>query len=493
MSFFIKQDVLKILKAFILPFLMAIYPVLFLYGNNVTILLLPSLQRTLLFYSTIGALFFGIFCFFFKGRVIKAANATFIFLIFFNIYGIVFDFLLKQDLFLVAHYSMLPLFILLAVYITWYVAKVGAANFWNGSLIVMSTLVVFNLIKIVPIEVEKYKKANEEKVTLTSIESSPANSEYPDIYFIIFDEFAGFDTMRAYWNYHGVNDFIDFAKSKGFFVAENSRASSIGTLHQMAERLNYQEYEVAHTTERVHIYDDYIVHNKAMQYLKSKGYSTVVFDETGYFLENTPPIESDYSFGYDSEMNSVGLLFDQFGVLVADNTMLKAFSRKYKILDPTLEQHREWIYFTVDKMADLNDIPSPKFVHVHFILPHTPFMFTENGAPVDPKYHYNWNYYLGNYKFSIKIMKDLIDNILSNADPNNQPVIIIQSDHGARNIKAGPDSVAFEDYPEKYKSLILNIMYLPGYEISQLPQNIKPINTFPIVFNHYFNEDIPLK
>jgi hypothetical protein len=91
-------------------------------------------------------------------------------------------------------------------------------------------------------------------------------------------------------------------------------------------------------------------------------------------------------------------------------------------------------------------------------------------------------------------MEQMINNILREADPKRLPIIIIQSDHGARNGLASwhPDAVILKDYPMEYANHILNIMLLPEFDTSQLPQDLKPINTFPIIFNHYFGTEIPL-
>jgi hypothetical protein len=91
-------------------------------------------------------------------------------------------------------------------------------------------------------------------------------------------------------------------------------------------------------------------------------------------------------------------------------------------------------------------------------------------------------------------MEKLIDNILLNANPARLPIIILQSDHGARNQNTGSfGSAILENYPEDFKTSILFALYLPGYDTSAIPQDIDPINTFPIVFNYLFNANIPLK
>ncbi len=88
----------------------------------------------------------------------------------------------------------------------------------------------------------------------------------------------------------------------------------------------------------------------------------------------------------------------------------------------------------------------------------------------------------------------MIENIFSQADPKRPPIIILQSDHGARNqIYNGNEDALLEDFPEEYKTWILYTLYIPGYDTSSLPQDINPINTFPIIFNYLFDANVPLQ
>jgi len=74
------------------------------------------------------------------------------------------------------------------------------------------------------------------------------------------------------------------------------------------------------------------------------------------------------------------------------------------------------------------------------------------------------------------------------------PIIILQSDHGARNRDAKTNfSAVLSNYPEEDAYDIMNALYLPGYDYSTLTQDIKPVNTFPIILNHYFGENIPMQ
>ncbi len=485
------------LKPLLLPLLLAIFPVLFLYGNNVSKLLLSSLGKISLFYSSLALVVSVLFLIVFKGHATKAANTAFIFLIFFNTYGILYRFLIELDLFRVEHYTLLPFVLSLAAYSAWFVTKMNQNSFWNSAVLILAALIVFNMIQIVPAEIKKQQRITQSQATTTAATNVEGNGNYPDIYLIIFDELAGLNAMREYWDYQGVDDFVDFVQSKGFFVAEDSKSNSIITLHLMSELLNYKPYPVEAVNTDIY-YDD-VNHSRAVRYLESLGYTTVTFDETRYWYQTYTPMPADYAFFHDEAKNRAGwaVFFDEFGMLVAENTMLKAFEASYKPIateSPYFEPHRRYVFFTADKIGQLSDIPSPKFVYVHLMIPHNPFIFDANGDPLDPVFSQNWNYYLGQYQFTIRIMEQMINNILREADPQRLPIIIIQSDHGARNGLASwhPDAVILKDYPMEYANHILNIMLLPEFDTSQLPQDLKPINTFPIIFNHYFGTEIPL-
>jgi hypothetical protein len=482
-------------KAMLLPLLVAIYPPLFHYGNNARIVTFASLARALLLYSILAIVFYGLFSILTRGQPTKAANAAFVFLIFFHLYGVLYNYLYNQDIIQVEDYTLLPLIVLLALYLARSATKVkNSEKVWKSAILLVSILIVSNLFKIVPAEIAKYRASNPKAANASALSNASEKAEYPDIYFIILDEFAGFDSMRNYWKYQEIDEFRSFLQSKGFYVAESSHSSSSDTLHQMSERLNYQEYPLNANPD---IYYGALVNNRAMSYLKSLGYTTVVFDETKLGYPAAPSMSADYLFEYDSSNVSnttadMGNLFDDFGILVAENTMLRAFPLFYSnSLDPMFEKHQEMVFFTAGKLPYLDEVPSPKFVHAHLLLPHYPFMFLENGNINNPIYYYNWNYYLDNYKFTIKFAEKMVNNILENSDPENPPIIILQSDHGARNTPTR-HGVLLEDYPEEYKTHILNALYLPGYDTSQLSQDMNPINTFPLIFNHYFDADIPL-
>ncbi len=114
-----------------------------------------------------------------------------------------------------------------------------------------------------------------------------------------------------------------------------------------------------------------------------------------------------------------------------------------------------------------------------------------------PQDNYDWHFYLGQYQYTTKVAEQLITKLLANADPNNPPVIIIQSDHGARNMqRRTKDNILMdgymENYPIDYAYDNFNAMYLPGIDQSTLSNSMPPIDTMVLVLNHYLNAGVSL-
>ncbi len=481
------------LKFFLLPALTAIFPTLFYYANNVYKLLLRHLFRTTLTYLLIAIVVYILLLVIWRKGPLRAAMATFIFLIFVNIYGVLEKLFIQLDWFPVRAYTTLPLILVFVFYSIWLFNKLNtqsAAKLWDAAVIVSIALVAINLVKIVPAELAKRGNAGpiHSGASQTNL---AANQGTPDIYYILLDEFAGFKPMREYWHNPKVDEFSAFLTSKGFEIIEESHGSSIDSVHQMASRLNYQNYPFSVDQSVINQWFSAIADNKVMAYLKKTGYTTITFNELLYPFPAVKPITADIAYNYaDIPATDLGLYFDDFWIMVADNTMLKELSKYYKRLGS--DQHTNFVFFTTKKIGDLGDVHSPKFVYAHLMLPHAPFLFDENGNLNPPSAYIDYGYYLGNYNFSMLLVEKMVNGILEDADPANPPVIILQSDHGLRNF-ADNYKGQLPNYPEEYKTSILYARLMPGYRSSGSAQEIDPINTFPIVFNYLFDAGIPLK
>lgn len=502
-----KKNLLSVFESFlksnkpiavILPIILAIYPATVVYAENAHILQVSSWFRMIRFQTLTAFLVFIVYSLIQRRLGYRSAISTAIFLIFFNVYGLIFTKLVQFDIFPVTHFSLFPIYLLISIALSQMIARIKetlSKKIWQVFVVVVGVLLVYNLIVFIPIELTKLKNSKVSNLEGT-VDTLVNRADSPDIYYIVFDEFSGFQPMREYWGYAEIDEFKEYLMQKGFQVTEDSHASSIDTLHQTASRLNYRRYPLGGGYSNTYFSD--IADNRVMQFLKAQGYKTVVFDETkvSFAYPAKPSVNADINYENDPESvnsDASGSLFDEYGSIVADKTMLLIIGNLYKIHNPELQKHRNMIYFTAAEMGRLRNPGEPVFVYSHLMIPHMPFMFDENGNSVNPAYHQNWDYYLGNYKFTINIAKRIVENILAQYPPDDLPIIILQSDHGARNKgTSNQGSKILEGFNEDYKTSILNAMLLPNCENVELPDNFDPINTFPIVFKCAFGVDMSI-
>ena len=476
--------------AFLLPFMAAIYPATVIFAENSRLLNISSWIKVTSVQAAIGLIVFLIYSLFNKNISFSSALAALVFIIFFNTYGFLYSSLIKQDLFQVTHTSLLPLYLFIIYFLTRRILNLKpdlSKNIWSVAIVVLFGLLLLNFVRIAVSEYSKAVKQNDGGIE-TELGIVPTRDGSRDIYYIVLDEFSGLQPMRDYWKNSVVDGFKDFLLNTGFQVSERSVSSSIDTLHQMSIRLNYRDYPLS--KEYLETYYNDISNNRAMQFLKSRGYRTVVFDESrsSFAYPSKPAIIADISFD-GAEYDTSGSIFDDYGIMVADNTIMVIFEKYYKVNNPNLVAHRNMIYLIVNKLGELREKDQPTFVFVHMLLPHMPFMFDANGGYVDPSNHQNWDYYLGNYNFSIGIAERMIKNILSQYPNDELPIIVLQSDHGARNkATTSLGSKILENFDEAYSFSILNGMYLPNCPEQVIPDNFNPVNTFTVIFECAFGD-----
>jgi hypothetical protein len=143
-----------------------------------------------------------------------------------------------------------------------------------------------------------------------------------------------------------------------------------------------------------------------------------------------------------------------------------------------------------EKLSEIPEIEGPKFVFAHFLLPHDPFVFGQNGEEVSAKGNNQSNIkaYLNQLVFANKKIEEMVTQILAKSKVT--PIIIIQSDEGPFRLVKGAwnkDTDAI-----KAHAFILNAYLLPGIKKTGLYQTITPVNSFRIIFNKYFGTNYEL-
>jgi hypothetical protein len=326
------------------------------------------------------------------------------------------------------------------------------------------------------------------KTTLSQIST-------PDIYYIILDAYGRSDMLQTI---HGFDNsqFIEALESRGFAVASQSKSNYPRTLLSLSSSLNMQYLDVMASVMRdSNLWwpvSDVVQHSEVRRLLENQGYKTIFFaNNAGY---------SNIRDG-DFYETPLSIQLDSFNGLFFNLTNLKYLPGIHRlgIENPSYDSHRRLILYNFERLPEVAAIKGPKFIFTHIMAPHPPYVFTSEGAPIDPIYPFTLSDqmtsdiiesrtgYIEELLFINQAILETVDGILANSE--SPPIIIIQGDHGPgiqKQYDALKDSCLYERYS------ILNAYYLPGVEKNSIPMDLSPVNSFRFIFNTYFNGKLAL-
>jgi hypothetical protein len=450
----------KLIPLYLYPFLYSFFIIIFFYTKNIEEVPVSDIFFPLGALLCATCILFLLFSLLFR-EPHKSALVVFILIFAFFSYGFLWDglrFLLNDFLhlknaavLLIRHRYLLPgmiLFCLIAIIYIAFVQK-SLKKTTQFFFILVSFLLGLNAI-IITTYFFSHHKLNDEIPTKSefnkSVQLHPTLDYFPDIYYFTFDEFAGFKTIKMVYNYDP-SSFHDFLIKSGFYIPQNSHSNYSSTPFSLASSANM---------EYVHFDKNMMKHSLIRDIFAKAGYQTI-------------PTENENKF--------TNLIFNDFFMGLINNSIFKIFS---------IAIHRHSILNGLKTLESSFLIKGPKFVRYHIICPHAPFIFTANGSQTKLDDWNNWenkNLYLSQWIFISKQIEKCIESILTNS--KQPPIIIIQSDHGERSVGNQPCRFA-----TSYD--ILNAYFLPDKNYGIFYDSVSPVNSFRIIFNHYFKTNYKL-
>jgi hypothetical protein len=467
----------------IYPLLFAFFPVLFLAAYNIQEIAPGDFVRPLVVSLVMGLLVFGLAQLLLHNWH-RAGLITLLFMGMFFTYGQVYNALEDITLGSVSvfrHRSLLPLWTLLLLaggfWIFRRVRQSEKMSYWLNLLLIF--MLIYPIFTIVS-ELAKQALANRAFQREQAAMGVAPSANQPDIYYIILDGYGRHDILQelGYDN----SEFLDALRQRGFYIADCSRANYPYTQYSLTSSLNYDyidELNVIEHNTRIRMLKNGVVR----QFLENNGYQTVAFP-TGYAWSEWR--DADIFIDITRPANSVA----EFEWLVVDTTVMRIWSDYLQLTQADLgksDLRRERTFTTLASLKKLPARNGNLFVFAHILIPHPPYDFKPDGKPLhfnnatkDPKELAAA--YVGQTKFISREILQVVDAILAGSD--TPPIIIIQGDHGPQNeISQGPER----------KLPILSAYYLPGVQSDQvLYPSVSPVNTFRIVLNTYFDQDLPL-
>ncbi len=276
-------------------------------------------------------------------------------------------------------------------------------------------------------------------------------SEKPNFYYLIFDEYGGYENLKDSFNYDNSN-FYDELKKYGFNVSYTSRNKSYATRREIPDLFNLKHV----THEKI----------KQAEYLElvKQPYMLQLFKQYGYKI-NLVTAKRSIGSKMEVEYKNTGEQkpFESCMDMILQATII------YPFITNTTSVNQKQLLLDLQYLDDTVAISKNGVLTVaHFGLPHFPFLFDKDGKP-NPVYKYqdflHDEVYLNYLQWTNSRIIQFIQKIVEK-DVNS--VVLIQSDHGARGLLYKHQ---FFNQPEpskeKVESMksILNILYYKGEKI----------------------------
>lgn len=356
--------------------------------------------------------------------------------------------------------------------------------------VVGAVLVIMPVVQIGAREI-RYKHADVTYEVPGGVLETSKLTDLPNIYYIVMDGYAREDVLEYLFKYDN-SEFIDFLKDRGFYVADESRSNYIQTHQSLMSALDMNYLDKVFGGDFRGAGDDRdplkegYRHNRVTKLLRLVGYRYVTFET----WSGVNPAGADIALG-------PGSFFNLFDTELINTTPLAAALASLPAVDPYAE-HRRRILYTLEHLPDTASLRPPIFVYAHIFAPHPPFVFDAEGQPVrvgreffvgDATHYYERGgtvkEYLAGYPGQLTFVNhklmEAIDDILQRSE--HPPIIVVQGDHGSRMLV---DWSSLERTNTRECFPILNAYYMPGDEPAPLYPDITPVNTFRTIFNHYF-------
>ena len=299
-----------------------------------------------------------------------------------------------------------------------------------------------------------------------------ADQKSPNIFYIVVDTYASANVLERDYSFSNEN-FLSALKALGFYIADKSHSNYSYTGISMASTLNmrYINDLLVKNTPNAPLFSSMFRNGRVQQYLMQRGYEYI---ERIFHLRYV-------SFHYFLEFMQNSVLSPLAGYIRSEFERWSV-QRDLKTLPEIV----------------LRSIKSkPSFVYIHMPGGHTPFNFTQKGGRVslfrqlrgDAYRSDAKDLYVGQIEFYNQQILLLIKGILAAHD--KKPIIIIQGDHGPDSLKGRDGEIVSKETVEERTS-ILNAYYTPE-PLNELYPNITPVNTFCVLFRHYFQSDCSLR
>lgn len=440
-------------------------------------------------YFLLSIVFFGI------GRMLlksnhKAALLSTVLLAIFFFWGAFHDYIKELGIagFLTSYSFLLPLYGVL--FVVFYILLRRMKNLTRITFFFNLLFVLFISITLIQIAGKAFSRTDindlaAQNPPLPIKQQLIPDSLKPDIFFIVFDEYASSLALKKYFNFD--NTPLDSVmRRNGFYIVNKSKSNynatplSIGSTFNMGYFKRKYEGEVLDALE---IQKAWYSINKSLLplWLIQNGYKTSYFtlDTTGHITRSKFTNLDQNKVLYNQTLAS-RIKRDLIWNFIKNNQLKTSYSDSVKIFSDIKRIKYNYRNFSDGLRKSTNE---PRFVYAHLFIPHHPYYIDSIGNLSDKEMLNESDGYLQQIKYSSLLIKQLVE--IANKPRSRPLVLIIEGDHGFR----GDTPIRSE---KETAFMNLNAFYFSDGDYKLLYDDISPVNTFRIVLNKYFKQELPL-
>lgn len=321
-----------------------------------------------------------------------------------------------------------------------------------------------------------------------------ADSLKPDIYLIVLDEYPSSNLLSKKLQFNN-SSFDSLLLQNGFYLATNSQSNYNATPLSIASTLNMNYFGEALEGETMSaklILRSWKTYRQSILpgLLQQQGYEII-----NYSLENFTDFPS-HSFRVSGEMEKnivfANTIAGRFWKEVMPKLALhlpvklaRAYHRNQAKADRLMADKHLPAFEALCHNLSVSKA-QPRFVLVHLLLPHHPYIYYPNNAYRDPNLPALPKTAIAGFLKQLQYTNQLIAKALAarNNSASRPLAILLEGDHGFRHFLGDADrSNQFSN---------LNAYFFSDGDYSALYPGISPVNSFRIVLNKYFATALPL-
>lgn len=381
---------------------------------------------------------------------------------------------------------LLPLFLVLLTAVIIFVRR-SSSKFYRAYLFLNTLLLLFIVADLVSLFIMDRRK---EKVNTPVITGNCNDCVKPDIYYLVFDSYTSSSALQKY--FHHDNSAIDSAlTAKGFRIIRHSTSNYNLTPFSISSEFSFN-YLPGIDTSKEFFMRRYLP--AIMKVYHSPLLPTM--DKLGYTIYNHSIFNFD---AYPStvpafDMWKQHLLYQQYNLLKKLDrdigwqfpNLPHLINRKTLYAYAANRDRHDSITLAQLKQTIARQDPKPKFVYAHMLIPHSPYTFDSTGKKIPPipllAPSKDQQAYVGQIAHVNNVMVQLVDAIFQS---EKRPfIIIVQGDHGYRFFNMQKNMLEFPNF---------NAFYFYNGDYRMLHDSLTNINTFPVIFNTFFRQQLPIR